>query len=57
MHSLQSIADKNKTAAAINAAIERSNRRRTEDNVVNDGDGDFVTFRATAHIIEVLSIL
>ena len=56
MHSLQNIVDKNK-AAARDAAIERSNRKRTEDNVVNDGEGDLVTFRATAHIIEVLSIL
>ena len=56
MHSLQNIVDKNK-AAARDAEIERSNLKRTEDNVVNDGEGDFVTFRATAHVIEVLSIL
>ena len=57
MHSLQNIVDKNKAATARDAAIECSNRKRTEDNVVNDGEGDFVTFRATAHVIEVLSIL
>ena len=57
MHSLQNIVDKNKAAAARDAAIERSNRKRTEDIVVNDGEGDFETFRATAHVIEVLSIL
>ena len=56
MHSLQNIVDKNK-AAARDAAIERSKRKRTEDNVVNDGEGDSVTFRAAAHVIEVLSIL
>ena len=57
MHSLQNIVDKNKAATARDAAIECSNRKRTEDNVVNDGEGDFVTFGATAHVIEVLSIL
>ena len=58
MHSLQNVVEKNKAAAAArDAAIERSNSKRTEDNVVNDGDGDFETFRATTHVIEVLSIL
>ena len=57
MHSLKNIVYKNKAAAVRDVAIERSNRRRTEDNVVNDGEGDFETFRASAHVIEVLSIL
>ena len=57
MNSLQNIVEKNKAAAARDVAIECSNRRRTEDNVVNDGEGDFETFRATAYVIEVLSIL
>ena len=39
---LQNIVDKNK-AAARDAAIERSKRKRTEDNVVNDSEGDFET--------------
>ena len=37
--------------------VEGSNRRRMEDNVVNDGEGDFETSRAIAHVIELLSIL
>ena len=39
---LQNIVDKNK-AAARDAAIERSKRKRTEVNVVNDSEGDFET--------------
>ena len=39
---LQNIVDKNK-AAARDAAIERSKRKRTEVNVANDSEGDFET--------------
>ena len=53
MHSLQNVVDKNK-AAARDVEIERSNLKRTEDNVVNDGEGDYVTFRSTAHILSIL---
>ena len=38
MHSLQNVVDKNK-AAARDAEIERSNLKRTEDDVVNEVRG------------------
>ena len=56
MHSLQSIVDKNKAAAARDAAIERSNRKRTEDNVVNDRSYNW-SIEYTLNILQYIIVL